>query len=347
MIRTVTRMVTVTGATRLTRITGEESCNRTAARFDVHATDLGILWDDGRGGVVAAFGDTYGAGWGGHGAGPPRADWRANVLARSTNTDLDRGLLFDSVVERASGGAGQILSGDTRAREHTVIPTAGIAIGERNFLHYMSVRHWGMPGVWHTNYAGVAYSDDGGRTWTKPASAVWPNHGQRWYRRFRRRDQGGHPFQMIGYAGVVDGYLYLLGTPSGRFGAARLARVRTADVLSAEAYEYWSDGTWQDDPFAAEPVLAPPVAEISVQFHRHLGLWCATYLDEHRAALVLRTAPELTGPWSAAQVVVAGRQYPALYGGYQHPWGVDGPSVYFTLTRWGPYNVDFFRADLT
>jgi hypothetical protein len=340
-------MVRVIGATRLARITGEDSCNRTASRFGIHATDLGIMWDDGRGGVLAAFGDTYGDGWGGHGAGPKHADWRYNVIARSTNTDLDAGLQFDSVVQREDGTAGQVLPGDRiGVHEHTVIPTSGIAIGGRNYLHYMSVRRWGMPGVWHTNYGALAYSDDGGHTWTKSATAVWPNRRQGRLSRFRRRDQGGHPFQMLGFAGVVDDRAYLLGTPSGRFGAGHLARVGADDLLEPGAYEYWTGSGWGGDPFAAAPVLRAPVAELSVQYNRHFGRWFAVHLDEHRAAIVLRTAPELTGPWTDGEIVVSGADYPALYGGFQHPWAADRPAIYFTLTQWGPYNVDFFRADL-
>ncbi|GAA2784293.1 DUF4185 domain-containing protein [Saccharopolyspora taberi] len=337
-------MVRVTGVTRIGRSTGEESPNRTASRFGITATDLGILWDDGRGGVLAAFGDTYGAGWGGHGAGPHSADWRFNVLARSTNTDLDAGLRFDSVLQREDGTAAQFVPPDRRAREHTVIPTSGIAVDGRNYLHYMSVLRWGMPGVWHTNYAGIAHSDDGGQTWTKSGKAVWPNRRQRWTSRFRRRDQGGHPFQMVGFAGVVDGRVHLLGTPSGRFGPARLAR--SADLLDPSEYEYWTGERWGRDPFAAAEVLTAPVAELSVQYNHHFGCWFAIHLDEHRAAIVLRTADQLTGPWTPGEVLVSGADYPALYGGFQHPWAADRPAVYFTMTQWAPYNVDFFRADL-
>lgn len=345
--RTVADMVRVTGATRLTKITGEDSCNSTGSRFGFLATDLGILWDDGRQGVLAAFGDTYGEGWCGNGAGPGHADWRYNVIARSTNTDLDAGLKFDSVVQREDGFAGQVLSSDrTGMHEHTVIPTAGLAVHGRNYLGYMSVRQWGAPGVWHTNYAGLAYSDDGGHTWAKSDSAVWPNHRQGWFSRFRRRDQGGHPFQMIAFAGVQDGYVYLLGTPNGRFGSGHLARAGADDLLEPAAYEYWNGSSWARDPFDAAPVLPAPVAELSVQYNRYFEQWFAVHLDEHRAAIVLRTAPELVGPWSDGDVIVAGAQYPALYGGFQHPWAADKPAVYFTMTQWGPYNVDFFRADL-
>ena len=338
------RMVRVTGTARLAAITGAESRN---AESGVVATDLGILWDDGRGGVLAAFGDTYGERWGGSGAGPKHADWRCNVLARSTGTDLDSGLDLDWVVRREDGGAAQFLPGDrTGVREHTVIPTAGIAVGGRNHLHYMSVRRWGVPGSWHTNYGALAYSDDGGRSWTKSESAVWRNDRQPFLRRFRRRDQGGHPFQQLAFAGVVDGRVHLLGTPSGRFGAGHLARVGPDDLLDPAAYEYWTARGWTADEREALPVLAAPVAELSVQFNTHFGQWFAVHLDERRAAIVLRTADRLTGPWSAGRVLAAGSRFPALYGGFQHPWAADRPAVYFTMTQWRPYNVSFLRADL-
>lgn len=335
-------MVKVVAACKLAKITGADSCNATASRFDITATDLGILWDDGCGGVLAAFGDTYGEGWGGHGAGPDSADWRYNVLAHSTDTDLDSGLRFDWVVEREDGSAGQILGADNSGIvEHTVIPTAGIAVNGRNFLHYMSVRRWGTPGRWRTNYGGLAYSDDGGHTWTKSATAVWPNR-----RTGRWLPRGGHPFQMVGFAGVLDGRVHLLGTPNGRFGAGHLARVRADDLLEPAAYEYWTRTGWAGDPFAAEPVLSAPVAELSVQYNSCFDQWFVLHLDEHRAAIVLRTAPELTGPWTNGEVVVSGRDYPALYGGFQHPWAADRTSIYFTMSQWDPYNVFFFRADL-
>lgn len=340
-------MVEVTSLTRLAKTTGADSPNSTASRFGIHATDLGILWDDGRGGVLVAFGDTYGTGWGGSGAGPGHADWRFNVIARSTNTDLDAGLRLDEVVEREDGNAGQVLVADSGGRlEHTVIPTSGIAVNGRNYLHYMSVRAWGMPGGWVTNYGGLAYSDDGGRTWVKSRTAFWPNHKPRFLDRILGRGRSRHPFQMVGFAGVVDGRVHLLGTPNGRFGSGHLARVAPDDLLDPGGYEYWTGTDWSSDAYAAAPVLSAPVAELSVQYNTHFGEWFAMHLDEHRAAIVLRTADRLTGPWSAGHTVVSGRDYPALYGGFQHPWAADRPALYFTMTQWQPYNVEFFRADL-
>jgi hypothetical protein len=328
-------MVRVTGTSVVSPVTGPGSDNDTAARFRINGTDLGILWEDGQGGVLVAFGDTYGAGWCGDGAGPAHADWRFNVLARSSNRDLDTGLRLDSVVARRDGGAAQILGRDrTLDVEATVIPNSGIAVGGYNYLHYMSVRRWGAPGGWRTNYGGIAVSADGGDTWTKPPGARWFN-----------TPEGDHPFQICAFALGSD-HVYLLGTTNGRFGPAYLARTRRYEVADAAAYEYWIGHDWARDPFSAVPVMSGPVGELSVAYNDHFGRWLGLHLDEHRAAIVLRTAPELTGPWTDGVVVVSGVDFPALYGGYLHPWACSGSTVYFTLSQWGPYNVTLMRADL-
>jgi len=66
--------------------------------------------------------------------------------------------------------------------------------------------------------------------------------------------------------------------------------------------------------------MSGPVGELSVEYNEHFGQWIALHLDEERAAIVLRWAPELTGPWAAGQVVAEAKDYPELYGGYLHPW---------------------------
>jgi hypothetical protein len=320
--------------TEVAMITGEASPNHTGSRFGVYGTDLGILWDNGNAEILVAFGDSYGTGWAGSGPGPAHADWRYNVLAGSTTTDLTSGLALYPVVTRPDGMAGQILGRDTGlAREETVIPTSGIAAAGVNYLHYMSVRKWGPPGHWHTNYGGIAVSHDFGRTWTKPASARWPNR------------RGKHPFQLGAFARQGD-HVYLMGTQNGRFSSGCLARVDQHRVAEVAEYRYWTGRDWVADPFAARPVLPGPVGELSLQYNTFRGAWLATYLDEHRAAIVLRSAPELTGPWGEPVVLVSGADHPGLYGGYLHPWAADGPDVYFTLSQWGLYNVRLMRATI-
>lgn len=331
-------MIRPAETTLVAQLTGRESINRTAERFGIHATDLGIMWEDGDGRVMVVFGDTYGEGWCGDGAGTSdHSDWRCNVLATSTNRDLDNGLLLDEVVSRDDDGvAGQILERDRKVRkEETVIPTSGIAVDGRHYLHYMSVRKWGDQGAWETNYAGIAVSEDGGHSWTKPAGARWANT--------RRSD---HPFQMGAFA-MQDQSVYLLGTPNGRWGSGHLARVSTSDILEPGAYEYWTGERWHaGDPFKAAPVLPAPVAELSILYNVHFGQWIGLHHDEARAAIVLRTAPELTGPWTAGQVVVSGAEYPGLYGGFLHPDSANGPKIYWALSQWAPYNVYLMRTTL-
>lgn len=319
------------------QLTGRGSDNRTVERFGIHATDLGIMWPDGNGRIMVVFGDTYGAGWCGHGAGTnDQSDWRCNALAFASGDDLDAGLTLDEVVRRGDGEAAQILDRDPKCRkENTVIPTTGIAVEGTHYLHYMSVRRWGRPGFWVTNYAGIATSTDAGHTWSKPEGARWPN-----------RRTADHPFQMGAFARQGE-HVYLVGTPNGRWGDGHLARVAPTQLLRPAAYEYWTGRDWRaGEPFAAAPVLVGPVGELSVLYSVHFGLWLALHLDERRAAIVLRTAERLTGPWAEGQVVAAGSDYPGLYGGYLHPASADGPVIHYTMSQWSPYNVYLMRTVL-
>lgn len=316
--------VRVAAVAEIAAVTGE--------LFGVTGTDLGIMWDNGSGETLVAFGDTYGSGWVPPGAGPDHADWRCNVLGASTTRDLDRGLEWYPVVTRPDGTAGEFLHRD-RARLVTVIPTAGIEADGVNYVHYMAVRRWGPPGQWTTSHAGIAVSRDRGRTWLQSRQARWPNR------------RGRHPFQLGAFA--RDGeHVYLLGTPNGRFGPASLARVDPESVSDVDAYGYWTGEGWVRDAFAARPVFDGPVGELSVLYQRFFGVWLATYLDERRAGIVLRSAERLTGPWSEPVPLVSGRDHPGLYGAFLHPWAVAGPEVYFTMSQWGPYRVLLFRATL-
>ncbi|SER58902.1 protein of unknown function [Lentzea xinjiangensis] len=312
---------------------GAGDVNDTAGRFAVHATDLGVMWRDSRGRVAIAFGDTYGAGWGGHGAGPETADWRFNTLAHSTDHHLADGLSIDSMVTDRPGHAAQILPGDPSVPEVTVIPTAAVAVGSRDYLHYMSVQSWGPAGTWTTNYAGLAHSDDGGRTWAKPDTARWANRG------------GGSAFQ-LGAMVRRDGYVHLFGTPNGRLGDAYVSRVPEHEVLNLAAYQYWTGSGWRTGaPGSAVPVMSGQVGELSVQYNSALGRWVALHLDENRAAIVARTAPDPAGPWTGGQVVADGKDHPGLYGSFLHPDSATSPVLHFAMSRWDPYHVRLMRLD--
>ena len=310
-------------------MTGADAVTDTAAQWRIEGTDLGIMWDDGDGGVLTAFGDTFGD-WSGDGGGGQ--DWRSNVLLRSTDTELTDGMSFDWALEDAPGHAGEIIgSAKIPGEEHTVIPTAGIAIDGRQYLSAMSVREWGDPGQWWTNFAQLHYSDDGGQTWSSEGMPRWENDAE-----------GTHPFQMHAFARDGD-YLYVFGTPNGRFGAAHLARVAEDAVGEQAAYEYYTGNGWSADLADLEPLIGPAVAELSVHRDAETGLWLMVYLNED-IDLVLRTASTPTGPWSEPQVLASSADYPGLYGGYVHPWSASG-ELYLAMTLWGGYNVALMRAE--
>lgn len=308
-------------------VTGQDSPNRTVDAAAVRGTDLGVCWDDGRGGVLVAFGDSYGAG-------PPGSDWRWNVLARSTDADLAGGMRLASWVTDRPGHAREILPREPwwRVREHTVIPTAGITVGGTHHLAYMSVRRWGTPGRWRTNHAGLAWSEDGER-WHRPRSARWDNA------------DGGHPRQMWAFARGGD-HVHAFGTPNGRFGDATLARVPADAMVDPAAYEHWTGDRWSADAARAAVVLPAPVSELSLLFHEPSGRWLAAYLHEQRAAVVVCTADRLTGPWSEPEPVATGARWPGLYAPYFHPWSARLATPYFLMSRWEPYNVMLMRLHL-
>lgn len=332
------------------QVTGEESPNRTGSRFGFLATDLGILWDDGDGHVLAVFGDTYGQGWQGPGAGLRTADHRRNVLARSrgagddpaariasSKAALREGLRLDEVVTDRPGHAAEILPADPLPMiESTVIPTAGIAVDGVQYIHYMSVARWRKKG-WRTNYGGIASSRDGGVTWTKTRAARWRNSP-----RARRS------FQLGAFAHDPDGrWVYLFGTPNGRAGAVSLARVTPASVGDPGAYAYWTGSDWSERVGQAVPVCDGPAGEVSVAHHRGLGCWLMVHLDDAGGRIVLRAADAPTGPWSDGRTLVSGTEFPALYGGFLHPHALDGDEIYFTMSQWIPYNSFLLRAELS
>ncbi|WP_227999307.1 DUF4185 domain-containing protein [Nocardia australiensis] len=319
------------------QMTGHGSENRTDMRWQVDGTDLGLMWETEPGQVAVVFGDTFGAGWGGSGAGGAGADqdWRSNVLAYSTDRDLSDGLRIDTMVQDSRCHAAELLgSRKIKNWETTTIPTSGFAIGDRQYLSYMSVNRWSrIPGMWWTNFGGLAYSDDDGRTWVKDQHAKWDNFF------------GVGRFQVAAMVPQGD-YVYMFGTPNGRVGVIGLARVPKAEVLNKSAYQYWVDGTWA--PAAenrATPLVLGMASELSVRFDEHSGQWQMVYLDSARGAIVMRTSATPQGTWTDGVPLVSTNDYPKAYGGFIHPWSTD-KDLYFAMSAWDSYNVYLMHAQL-
>ena len=305
------------------QLTGTGSVNETDRRYGVAGADLGHTFERG-GELYMVFGDTFGE---------DRGDWRSNVGAVITaDPNPSDGLTFDRMIVDRPGHAKELLSpARVPGDEVTVIPTYGVAVGQRLVLHYMAVREWVTPGRWTLISSGLAFSDDVGETWTIAPAATWP---------------GDSNFGQVAIERVGD-HVYLFGIPGGRFGEVKLARVEPERILETGAYEYWDGASWvRGDAGAARAIIPAPVGELSVRWNPHYGKWLMTYLDEEKYAIVLRTAACLTGPWSEERTLVTGAEYPHLYAPYLLARGNDGPDIFFTMSVFGPYNVYLMRTVL-
>ncbi|MGP4041087.1 DUF4185 domain-containing protein [Gracilibacillus sp. D59] len=341
-----TNGIIATKAKKVARVTGPTlegeaipNPNQTDVNYGLRATDLGVIWDattnpeDKK--VMVAFGDSYDDGWGGFGGGGDREGWRSNLLALSKDTDLSDGLEFSSMIteEDNPNYAKEIIYSEkdtSGTGDFTAIPTAGVTIGDRHFIHYMQIKNWGAAGRWNTNFSEIAYSDDEGQNWTKS--------GVKW--------GADSNFAQAAYV-KHDGKIYMFGTPSGRMDSAYLARVEESTFLKKEEYEYWNGTEWiKNDEEAAVPVIEQPVSELSVVYNSYYDKWIMVYLNENRYAMVMRSSSNLTDGWSAETEIATGKEFPGLYGGYIHPWTNDGKDLYFLMSEWGPYNVVLMKSEL-
>jgi hypothetical protein len=331
----------VTGTTEaLYQLTGPNSPENTAA-LGLASTDLGFMWDAGDGRTLIAFGDSFTCGASGDG-------WHSNALFSSRDTDPTDGLYIDGTVSGEASGEFLPRSLKIPGVEHTKIPTSGIEVGGKQYVDFMSVKSWGQPGRWTTNYARTVVSDDGGRSFTPVPGSTRTNSDASTDPRLP--DLPGHRpgdenFQMTALTKDA-GYVYVYGTPNGRDGSARLARIPEADFPDLSAAEYRSGSGWSSDVGAATPVLDGRVSELSVQYNAQRGKWLAMY--ESDEGIVLREAPSPTGPWGGKHTVVSRAQVPDIYGSFMLPHQAptaDG-KLYFVATSWAGYNTTMMRTDL-
>ena len=321
--------------TEVSKQTGAGSINRTDKRWQVQGTDLGIMWESAPGEIATAFGDTIGSDF--HPPGGMGDDWRSNVLAFSTDHDLSDGVTYNSFVQDSRCHAAELLSSRKKDNvEITTIPTSGFAIGNRQYMSYMSIRTWNsIPGTFWTNYGGIAYSDDHGQTWTKDEYAKWDNLF------------GLAKFQVTAMVPQGD-FVYMFGTANTRLGDIALARVPKADVLNKSAYQYWKDGNWvpvSDPTNEPTPIVHAPAGELSARFDEERQVWQLSYLDTAKAAITLREAKSPQGNWSDGAKLVGVDTFPEIYGGFIHPWS-HGSDLYFNISTWSDYNVYMMKAKL-
>lgn len=327
---------------RIARVTGKSmpdeqlpNPNRTDEVWNVGGTDLGVVWEMEQGKYGIAFGDTYGRGFKPHPKDPDPLDgsWLCNVLAFSEDGNLDDGLSLSNMATDQKGTAREIIyGGKNKSGEGnwTSIPTAAIRANGVDYIHYFNMKNWTG---WETNYSGMYKSADDGLTWEKCKNISFSSDS---------------PFGQVGYF-KKEGYIYMIGTQTGRDSPARLARFREADIEIQEHYTYWNaaSGEWiKGDESKASVIIDDQVGELSFIYNETYKKWVVVYFNKKRYNISLRAATEITGPWSEPYELVSGREYPRLYGSYFHPLSTKGDKLYFLMSMWVPYNVFLMRVEL-
>jgi len=318
--------------------------------MDICGTDLGTMTElNGR--IYFAFGDTFGYdGDSCRGVGGP--NWRSNTFASTAELNPTQGIKLTDWRRGTDGRSVAIVQGAHQpafagpASEQTKIPTAMVSVGGAIYLHYMSVRGFAPGGgVWECNYSKWVYSDDRGQTWHEcevPFGGATSN------------------FNMLALtdSAVPDNpageYVYALGTPCGRFGAARLGRVPKEKLLDPVMWQYLTEpenkpSNWSKSFEQAIDVIPAPVGEASVLWNPGLQRWMYTYLNEQTASLELREAEHLWGPWTNPHTLATARDYPQLYGAFMTPSFLknNGQTLFFVMSQYGPYNTFVMKAELS
>lgn len=327
---------------RIARVTGRPLANETlpnpnntAGKWNVGGTDLGIIWEMEPQTYGIFFGDTFGQDFvpNAGNPGPNGGSWRSNVLAFSADNQLDDGLTFSSMATDNAGNARELVPGGKDQSGNgnlTSIPSAAIRANGADYVHYFNIKNWTG---WITNYSGLYKSVDKGQTWKKCETVVFPANSH---------------FGMAGYF-KKDGYVYMIGTHAGRNNPAYLARFKEADIENPGQYEYWNSasGNWiAGDESNASIIINDKVGELSFIYNTPHKKWIIAYFNETRYNITMRTAENITGPWSGPYELASGNQYAQLYGSYFHPLSASGDNLYFLMSMWMPYNVFLMKAEL-
>lgn len=332
-------------------------------RLNIYGTDLGIMWDMGewRGqrAVHVVFGDTF--------SGPNMSgDWISNAIMISTSRTLyenPAGFLEQTGPALQFIPGGQLLSWFFPA-EVTVIPTAGVHANGTQYVNYMSVRQWGVPGSWTTNFSAISRYDQATDTWVTVPSSVRSAGWLRSSTPYRAGDQNFQqmayvlqPVDQVGEDGVR--YVYAFGTPSGRQGSVHLSRVPEEHITDVSKYEYWDGNAWVSSAAHAAPIIGEStrsaglfgfiidwandpnvfggylgglfgaktggnVGEMSVQYNEYLGKYVILYGNGRTNNIEMRIADSPEGPWSDPIILATPQQYPGLYAPMIHPWSGTG-----------------------
>ncbi len=144
---------------------------------------------------------------------------------------------------------------------------------------------------------------------------------------------------------VHDGYVYLFASYENSTHPLVATRIPLRKLSDPAAnLEYLAaDGTWKPgfDPAKAKEVMVHGNTELSIRYHPNRKQWYAVMFDPTLLSdkIILRTAPDLTGPWTEGTVIYTvpevqpGSKYDKnifCYAGKEHPELESASNLVFT-----------------
>lgn len=279
----------------------------------VTSSDGCTVWDAGNGKTMIAFGQNIGRG---------ERVVRQNALAVSSDSDPSNGLT--AVFASKDGKPAEMLA-PVGGTEKGIVPTAGVAVGDRQWVHYMSIKDKQFAeDMWTVNHSGLAYSDDSGVTWVR-SDVKWDANSN-----------------FVQVALLRDnGYVYMYGAPAGRISESeqyvKLARAAEAEMATKDGWKYWNGSDWVADASAAVPLIyVGTLGELSVIKNRTTGRYLMTYSSIKRDAIVIRDAAVPEGEWSGEKIVCVDNADEILSAPSFLPISAEGKTAYFLMSSaWG------------
>lgn len=306
--------------------------------FGVCATDLGIMCYAPESSSISqqrlayVFGDTFTSR---NPDGTMTENWRSPVVLYSSSP-LDTSVpVFESAAGLSNSGlAPEIIPNSHRnGPEVTKIPTSCTTLPNGHILvSLMSVNNWDVTeqARWHTNYAELAVSQDGGHSF-QLSGARWDNTADNF-----------DPYQMQALE-TQDNWLYMASTPAGRqYGPIILQRVNWQDALNKEAYTCWDGTQWGS---TCEPILWGNVGEVDMK-RLNDGTVAITYLNSVTGDIVTRTAEHFLGPWSEEKTQISAATSQQLYAPSIDPRS-SAENAYINVSQFNDSNYGISRYKIT
>ncbi|MBL8901172.1 MAG: DUF4440 domain-containing protein [Planctomycetes bacterium] len=205
---------------------------------------------------------------------------------------------------------------DRDERELWLWPASGVRIGTRLLLFFFAVK---------PSSGGLGFALERSRAAFVDEPDAEP---QAWHLRWIDLPALPEDLRLGGGGCFVEGEHLYAASPRGEHHALHLvrwplARLRAGELLDAEAW--CGEQGWKplaEAPQHMAPLFAPAQAELTL--HRNGERWCALHgFGFGPAPLGIRTAPELTGPWSSLQLLhrpaEAARAQILIYAAKAHP----------------------------